>query len=154
MDTRKEALNKLNRLAAMVMMPVRRSTPIKTMEVLYDLVPFHLFIQYEAIASLSRNRHCMRLDWEGQNASRKTDIGHLKYWGYKLQEVNVQIDENDRIQDLVWHKLYYINTDSFLNPNLPIQTQLKVYTDGSKTTTHTGSGFVIVKGKNIIHEAT
>ena len=94
------------------------------MEVLYDLVPLHLFIfiQYEAIASLSRNRHCIKLDWEGQNPKRKTYIGHLKYWNYKLQEVNIEINENDKIHDLIWHKLYTINTDSFSQFNLPIQS--------------------------------
>ena len=80
LDTRKEALDKRNRLAATMITSVRRSTPAKTMEVQYDLVPLHLFIQYEAIASLSRNRHCVQLDWEGQNPKRKTYIGHLKYW--------------------------------------------------------------------------
>ena len=32
-----------------------------------DLIPLHLFIQKEAIVSLSRNRHCMILDWPGHN---------------------------------------------------------------------------------------
>ena len=154
LDTRKGALNKLNRLAATMITPVRRSTPVKTMEILYDLVPLHLFIQYEAIASLSRNRYCMKLDWPGQNPTRKTYIGHLKYWWYKLEEVNIEIDENDRIQDLIWHKLYKIDTDSFLYHNLPIQTQINVYTDGSKTERHTGSGYVIIRGGNTIKEGS
>ena len=124
------------------------------MEVLYDLVPLHLFIQYEAIASLSRNRHCMKLNWPGQNPNRKTYIGHLKYWGYKLQEINIEIDENDRTYDLIWHKLYTIDTDSFLHHNLPIQTQINVYTDGSKTEGHTGSGYAMIRGGNIFKEGS
>ena len=103
------------------------------MEVLYDLLPLHLFIQYEAIASLARNRQCMKLDWTGQNSKIKTYIGHLKYWNYKLNEINIEIDENDKIHDLIWHKLYKINTDSFLHNDLPMQSQINVYTDGSKT---------------------
>ena len=66
--------------------PVRKSTPVKTMEILYDLMPLHLFIQYEAIASIAKNRHCMKLDWPGQNIKRKTYIGHLKYWNTKTKE--------------------------------------------------------------------
>ena len=107
--------------------PVRRSTPVKTMEILYDLLPLHLFIQKEAIASVSRNRQCMVLDWAGQNAKRKTYIGHLKYWNYKLQEVNIGIDKNDKIQDIVWHKLYSINTASFDSNILPIQSQINIF---------------------------
>ena len=128
--------------------PVQQSTPVKNMEVLYDLVPLHLYIQYEDIASLSRNRHCMKLDWPGQNPNRKTYIGHLKYWMYKLQEVNIDIDENDKIQDQIWHKLSTINVDSFLKFNLPIQSQINVYTDGSQTE----SGYVILRGNNTIKE--
>ena len=119
-DARKEALDKLNRLAATMITAVRRSTPVKTMEVLYDLIPLHLFIQKEkeAISSLSRNRHCMFLDWAGQNDKKKTYIGHLKYWNYKLQEINIEIDKNDKIQDMIWHKSYQINIDSFTNTKL------------------------------------
>ena len=124
LDTRKEALNKLNRLVATMITPVRQSTTVKTMEIIYDLIPLHLFIQKEAIASLARNRHCMFLDWAGQNEKRKTYIGHLKYWSYKLQETEIEIDENDRISDLIWHKLYTINVDSFITNTLPIQVNL------------------------------
>ena len=65
--------------------PVRRSTPVKTMEILYELI--NLYIQKELIASLARNRHCMKLDWEGQNSKRKTYIGHLKYWGISCMKL-------------------------------------------------------------------
>ena len=64
----------------------------------------------------------MILDWRGHN---ENEIHNLKYWGYKLQEINIEIDENDKIQDLIWHKLYCINFDSFNNNNLPIQSQIK-----------------------------
>ena len=106
--------------------PVRRSTPVKTMEVLYDLVPLHLFIQYEAVASLSRNRQNMKLDWQGQSLTKKTYIGHLKYWNNKLEEINIEIDENDKIQDLIWHKMYKIDIDSFMHTTLPIQSQINI----------------------------
>ena len=45
LDTRKEALKKLNQLPATMITPVQKSTPVKTMEVLYDLIPLHLFVQ-------------------------------------------------------------------------------------------------------------
>ena len=154
LDTRKESLDKLNRLAATMITPVRKSTPVKTMEVMYDPIPLHLFIQYEAIASLARNRHCMTLSWEGQNPKRKTYIGHLKFWYLKLKEINIEIDETDRIRDLIWHKLYIIDTDSFTNTELPIQSQINVYTDGSSTDTHVGSGFTITKHNKILSEGS
>ena len=72
--------------------------------------------------------------------------------GYKLQEINIEIDNNDKIQDFVWHKLNSINTESFNTNTLPIQSQIKVYTDGSKTQNHTGSGYSIIRSANIILE--
>ena len=78
LDTGKEALDKLNRLAATMITPVRRSAPLNTIEVLYDLVPLYLFIHNARKVSLARNRHGMKLDWPGQNEQRKTYIGH--YW--------------------------------------------------------------------------
>ena len=84
LKTRKDQLDKLNRLVATMITPV-----------LYDLMPLHLFIQYKAIASIARNWHCMKLDWPGQNAKRKTYIGHLKYWNAKTEEINIIIDENE-----------------------------------------------------------
>ena len=35
---------------------------------------------------------------------------------------------------------------------LPTQTQIKIYTDGSKTGTHTGTGYVVVRGNEIVEE--
>ena len=77
-------------------------------------------------------------------------ISHLKFWGNKLEEVNLEIDENDKILDLVWHKLYKIDIDSFTSYEMPFQSQINVYTDGSKTDTHVGAGFVIIKNNRTV----
>ena len=66
--------------------------------------------------------------------------------------VEIEIDENDRISDLIWHKLYTINVDSFITNTLPIQSQLNIYTDGSKTKAHVGAGFSIMRGNEVILE--
>ena len=76
----------------------------------------------------------------------------FKYWIYKVQEIEIEIDENDRISDLIWHKLYTINVDSFITNVLPIQSQLNIYTDGSKTKAHVGAGFSIMRGNQVILE--
>ena len=102
------ALDKLNRLAATLITPVRRSTPIKTMEILYDLIPLHLFIKYEAIASLARNTHCISLNWLGHNPSFKTYIGHRKFWTDALSTANLSLSQVDRIRELNWHRNYNV----------------------------------------------
>ena len=40
-----------------------------------------------------------------------------------------------------------------MTASLPIQTQINIYTDGSKTDSHTGSGYVILKGNEVIKES-
>ena len=83
----------------------------------------------------------MKLDWPGQNAKRKTYLGHFKYWNAKTDEINIIIDENDKTHDINWFKAYTINISSLTSQTLPLQSQINVYTDGSKTDHHTGSGF-------------
>ena len=60
--------NKHTALATTLIAPVRLSTPVKTMEILYNHIPLHLYIRYEAIASLSRNTHYLPTTWPGQNS--------------------------------------------------------------------------------------
>ena len=84
----------------------------------------------------------MKLDWLGQNATWKTYIGHLKYWAMKTEEANIMIDENDRRHDLIWFNAYIVNLKSLNITTLPLQSQINIYSDGSKTDQHAGSGFV------------
>ena len=39
-----------------------------------------------------------------------------------------------------------------MHTSLPVQTQINVYTDGSKTDRHTGSGYAILRGKELVKE--
>ena len=96
----------------------------------------------------------MTLDCTGQNEKRKTYIGHLKYWGYKLQEINIEIDKYDKILDLNWQKFYSINIYSFSTNRLPLRSQINIYTNGSKTDQHVGSGYSIMRGNEIIIEGS
>ena len=80
LPSRWENTEKLNKLAAAMITPVRRSTPLKGLEIIYDLVPLPLFCYYKSWASLIRNKDTMTLDWEGQCKKRITYIGHRKFW--------------------------------------------------------------------------
>ena len=46
--------------------------------------------------------------------------------------------------------IYKVNLSSLTNMTLPLQAQINVYTDGSKTDQHVGSGFAIYQGKSLI----
>ena len=65
--------------------------PVKTMEILYNLIPLHLYILYEAIASLSCNKHCPPNTWSGSNPCCKTYIGHRKYWHDALTNAQLSL---------------------------------------------------------------
>ena len=60
------------------------------------------------------------------------------------------IDENDKICDLVWFKGYTINLKSLNTTTLPLQSQINIYTDSSKTEQHVGAGFAIFRGKDLV----
>ena len=53
--------------------------------------------------------------------------------------------ETDLIKENQWSKNYTVNKDSFLNDGPPNLSEINVFTDGSKTDDHVGSGYVIYK---------
>ena len=59
----KSKLQRLNRLAAVTITPVRRSTSTKGLEVIYDLMPLNLFIKKTALATMNRMRGVLKLEW-------------------------------------------------------------------------------------------
>ena len=58
--------------------PVRRTTPRKSLEVIYDILPLDLQGQMEAISTQKRNARILTLKWAGHNPDKKhtldTDI--------------------------------------------------------------------------------
>ena len=52
--------------------PVRRTTPRKSLEVIYDILPLDLQGQLEAISAQKRNARILKLKWIGHNPSKKT----------------------------------------------------------------------------------
>ena len=85
--------------------PVRRSTPIKALEVLYDLIPSHMYCQYEAIASSQRNQDVIKLTWRGESDKCKTYIGHSKYWLDQMQDMQISILNTDSTKTIKRDKL-------------------------------------------------
>ena len=51
----------------------------------------------------------------------------------------------------MWGNKYTVNQESFLNTNKPTPAQISIYTDGSKTEDHVGTGYVIYKQGAEIH---
>ena len=51
----------------------------------------------------------------------------------------------DRIHDLNWFKAYHIALNSLNSTSHPPLSQINIFTDGSKTSQHTGAGFIIYR---------
>ena len=147
-------LDKLNRLAAtLIRYSCPQIYPCQNYGIFFiTLSPLHLFIKYEAIASLSRNQHCLPTTWTGQNPSCKTYIGHRKYWHDALLNAQLSLSATDRMHDLIWYKAYLILLNSLNSTSHPPLSQINIFTDGSQTKHHTGAGFVIYRQGVIIAE--
>ena len=60
--------------------PIRRITPRKSLEVIYNILPLDLQGQLEAISTQNRNARILRLKWTGHYPNKKTYIGHRYHW--------------------------------------------------------------------------
>ena len=125
--------------------PVRGSTPIKALQVLYDLIPLHMYCQYEAIASLQWNQDVIKLTWREESDKCKTYIGHRKYWLDQMQDMQISILNTDNTKTIKWDKYYSVDLRSLNSTDHPQMSQINIFTDDSKTATHTGAGLVIYK---------
>ena len=148
-----EKLRKLNRLAAITITPIHRSTPTKGLEVMFDLMPLELLIEQTALGAKQRLNELVKYDWRGSNKTG-TILGHIRHWENREEALNIRQTVNDSCREILKERKYKINSDSFkctsnkyLNPS-----QINVYTDGSKTDRGTGSGFVIISGSKILAE--
>lgn len=150
----RDKLNKVNILAASMIGNTRKSTPRIALEIMYDLPPLDLAVTYEAIASLARNRRVIVRDWPGFNSKFRTLIGHTLYWEKLAKDMRLDINDTDSIKLDIWEKNFNVNTDSFDNTGPPIPSQVNIYTDGSKTDEHVGSGFTIyINGNEFCYES-
>ena len=150
----KEKLNKLNYLAVSMISNTRKTTPRLALEIMYDLPPLHLIIIQEALAAIARNRAVIVKDWPGYNKKHRTLIGHVLYWERQAREIGLRLENTDAFKADKWEKYYRVNLESFANKGPPVHTQINIYTDGSKTEEHVGSGYVIYhKGTEIISES-
>ena len=138
-----QALQRLNNLACKMITPVRRTTPRKSLEVIYDILPLDLQGQLEAI-SAQKNARILTLKWSGHNPGKKTYIGHRYHWSTVILTLNADNNQtSDRIKETNPPQRYTVNTDSLTNTAKPTESQINIYTDGSLTDEHAGSGYTI-----------
>ena len=60
-----------------------------------------------------------------------------------MQEMGVNMLNTDKTKVIKWDKYYSVDLRSLNSTEHPQMSQINKFTDGSKTATHTGAGFVI-----------
>ena len=142
----REKIDSINRLAVAMLSNTRRSTPRSALENMYNLSPNHILVIREGLLSLARNRYVINSSWLMKDKPVKY-TGHIRYWEKKAMTYKMDLEGCDKTRLNIWDKEFTINEDSFKSKTFPIQSQVNIYTDGSKTTDHVGCGFVIYKGR-------
>ena len=144
------SLTRVNRLAVTALGNFRRSTPTAGLEVICNITPLPLHIQYEACLAWYRTQS--RLYSVEAKAFGKS-VGtqpHRKYLREMIETLELPIMENDRIPLTPrWDKEYFVDKNSFEKgaPSWDATIDYEIYTDGSGFRDHFGAGMVVYKGK-------
>ena len=93
--TYQEKLRKLNRLAALTIAPVHKSTPTRGLEIIYDLMPLDLVIECRASEIMARIRDSQRVSWDGQGS--RNNKGLIRRWDDAKLIITNGINQTDRI---------------------------------------------------------
>ena len=111
--------------------------------------------QLEAISAQKRNSRILKLKWIGHNPDKKTYIGHRYHWNTVILTHNADTNQtSDRIKEMNPPQRFTVNLDSLTQTSKPTESQTNVYTDGSLTDEHAGSGYTIqYKKKELIADS-
>ena len=148
------ALQRLDRLALLSTASQRRSAPTQGLAVALGLLPLHLFLQQNALATLGRYPALGHLTWDGLSHTATHRASHRKYWTDLRSEANLPTI-TDRTRVTAPLLLFRVIRDSFSGANKYRQlSQINIYTDGSKSNTKVGAGYAIFEGSNLYDSAS
>lgn len=137
----KDKLTQLQRLAMLLIAPVRKSTPTAALEMLYDIKPLHLFLKEYALKS------ALRIGITNPNWTPQGNQGHQHWLMETLPAaLNERIMDN-RISTIVWQQNYSVKIGK--GNDIP-RREWACYTDGSKVGASAGSGSVILHRDKIV----
>ena len=135
----KDKIDNINRLAVAILSNTRRSTPQMALEIMFNLPPNHILKQREGLLSLARNRYVIYSGWKTKKKTA-TYTGHSKYWEKKAGAYGLDLEGTDKLKRTIWERNFALNTESMTTQKYQIQSQINIYTDGSKTEEHVGCG--------------
>jgi len=143
-----DSLERLQRLACLLMTPVMKTTPTKGLEVIFNMLPLDLFCLQTGLTSWLRIRDQVKpLQWDGLT-TYKDKYGHAKYWMKKLDECHAANMPSDALMTKE-RNLSDLNIST--NP-VQQEADFRCYTDGSKLDGRTGYGWAVTRGNFVIHD--
>ena len=136
----KEALKRLNRLASLLIASVSPSTPTKALEVLYDLMPGHIFIEQRATETMARINNQIHLNgWDGIGNNKRNGI--IYNYRSKAARITNNIVTTDRIPtELVKERKFKVHPLDDGRTSYKEVNGIQSYTDGSVLNAKTGCG--------------
>ena len=110
-------LSTLNRKAINTIVKVPKSTPNKGLEIILDILPLHLHIQYEGLAAFKRIHTGTQIAWEGVFTNLTNSVSHLRYWDYLSRDLGLQDfhTESDDCHVLRPRSTFVLDTASFVD---------------------------------------
>ena len=144
-------LNKIDRLGMKSVAQCAPSTPTEALRIIFDVPPLRLFLSKLAVDTFLRYSRQFNLDWDGLTRSKNRKKSHIKYSLDLARELELDFHDTDDIRAIVPSKKFRIVTDSLLGQKKFLcPAQYNIYTDGSKTDSGVGSGFVVYKNNEEI----
>ena len=141
LENQKQELRKLNSLGCRLLASCWRSTPTRTLEIVWDMMPLHILAKGTALKTFNRISALIRPQLKGDIGYQK---GHLKNLKTESDKINCEITE-PKIYERHFEKGYKVNQFDDLDwvTLLEHNGTRYVYCDGSKSNDNAGSGFTI-----------
>ena len=131
-------LRSLQRIALSMIAPIRRSTPSRALEILYNIAPLHLHIKALALAT------CVRIDANVTWTTTRRTKGHIEYANKELPKELIHAVRDKAPYKRDWNLRYKVEIGNGINDDwLPSTADWSCFTDGSLLEGESGAGAVI-----------
>ena len=148
----RSSLERLNRMALKTYCNFPPSTPTKTLEIMTDTMPLHLYIKKEGLSTRIRLQDLVTLDWEGISSNLEHNVSHLAFWEQLIQDCNLEpcLLPTDRTDINMPFRSFIVDISSFSGESkFLLPSEVNVYTDGSKMKNNRVGAGVCIYSKGV-----